>query len=101
LKNQLAEGKLNPRDAKINLAKIFVERFHSKKDAEASATEFLEIFSNKGVPTDIPEWKTPAVSDIWICKLMVDAGVSLTTSEARRLVEGGGVERDGTKVSDS
>jgi tyrosyl-tRNA synthetase len=101
LKNKMSQGKMNPRDVKVNLAKTFVERFHSKEQADGAAQEFTEIFSNKGMPTDIPEWKTSSVNDVWICKLMVDAGVAASTSEAKRLVEGGGVERDGEKISDS
>ncbi|MDZ4676421.1 MAG: tyrosine--tRNA ligase [Oligoflexia bacterium] len=101
LKDKMSQKKLNPRDVKIELAKQFVERFHSKDEAEKSKQEFFEIFSNKGIPTDIPEWKTSPVSDIWVCKLMVDAGLTTTTSEAKRLVEGGGVERDGEKITDS
>jgi tyrosyl-tRNA synthetase len=101
LKTEMATGKKNPRDVKIDLAYQFVERFLSREAAEAAKKEFFEIFSNKGLPTDIPEWVTGSLNDIWICKLLVDAGLSTSTSEAKRLVEGGGVERDGEKVTDS
>jgi tyrosyl-tRNA synthetase len=101
LKSEMKDGKLNPRDVKIELAKQFVERFHSKDLAEKAKLEFFEIFSNKGVPTDIPEWKTTPQEEIWICKLLNDAGLTATTSEGKRLVEGGGVEMDGKKIQDS
>jgi tyrosyl-tRNA synthetase len=93
--------KTNPRDVKVNLAKEFVARFHSKEEAEKQAQNFFDVFSNKGVPTDIAEFKVPASEEIWICKLLVDAGAAASTSEARRLVEGGGVTRDGEKIADS
>jgi len=101
LKNEMKSEKLNPRDVKVELGRLLVERFHSKEIAEKAKAEFFEIFSNKGVPSDIPEWKTAPIADLWICKLMVDAGVCASTSEAKRLVEGGGVERDGEKIPDS
>ena len=101
IKDEMAQGKRNPRDVKIELASTFVERFHSKEDAEKAKQEFFEIFSNKGTPTDIPEWSTAPQKDLWICKLLVDSGVAVSTSEGKRLVEGGGVERDGEKIKDS
>jgi len=101
LKAEMASGKRNPRDVKIDLAFQFVERFHSKADAEKAKAEFFEVFSNKGMPSDIPEFKTTPQKDLWICKLLHDAGLTATTSEAKRLVEGGGVEWDSKKIQDS
>ena len=101
LKTKMSQGSLNPRDVKVDLGKILVERFHSKDQAEKAAQEFFEVFSQKGVPSEISEFAVKPVADIWICKLMVDAGVASTTSDAKRLVDGGGVEKDGTKLTDS
>ncbi len=101
LKSKMSMGMLNPRDVKATLAKTFVERFHSHEAAVAAAAEFTEIFSKKGLPTDIAEFAASPMSEIWICKLMVDAGLTVSTSEAKRLVEGGGVEKDSLKVTDS
>jgi tyrosyl-tRNA synthetase len=100
LRNRMKAGSLNPRDVKVALAKIFVERFHSKEAAVRAETEFKEIFANKGVPNEIPEWATAAASGVLICKLMVEAGLSASNSEARRLIEGGGVEFEGVRVTD-
>jgi len=101
LKGEMSQGLRNPRDVKVDLACQFVERFHSKDDAEREKKNFFEVFSNKGIPTDLPDWGTHPQNNVWICKLLVDSGLSSTTSEAKRLVEGGGVERDGEKVHDS
>jgi tyrosyl-tRNA synthetase len=97
----MSSGELNPRDAKVRLAKIFVERFHSSDAAEIAEKEFVEIFSKKGLPDEIAEKAVEPSHELWICKLMVDIGLSQSTSEARRLVEGGGVEMDGKKISDA
>lgn len=101
LQRQMSSGELNPRDAKVRLAKIFVERFHSSDAAESAEKEFVEIFSKKGLPDEIAEKAVEPSHELWICKLMVDIGLSQSTSEARRLVEGGGVEMDGKKISDA
>jgi tyrosyl-tRNA synthetase len=101
IRSEMSEGKRNPRDVKIELAKIFVSRFHTPELADVASVEFFSVFSQKGMPSEIADWVTTPANEIWICKLMVDAGLALTTSEAKRLVDGGGVERDSIKMTDS
>ncbi|MCC6277337.1 MAG: tyrosine--tRNA ligase [Oligoflexia bacterium] len=101
LKSDMSSGKTNPRDVKVRLAKEFVTRYHSAEAAEKEAQSFFEVFSNKGMPSDIQEWRTSPMNEIWICKLLVEVGAAQSTSEAKRLVEGGGVTRDGEKIVDS
>jgi tyrosyl-tRNA synthetase len=100
IKNKMKEGNLNPRDVKIDLAKIFVERFHSKDAAESASKEFFEVFAQKGLPSEIADFEIMPSPEVWICKLMMDSGLSATTSEARRLIDGGGVEVEGVKIKD-
>jgi len=102
LKSQMGSGKLNPRDAKMRLGEILVERFHSKNEAEKARQEFIEVFSNKGRPSDIPEVRMKAsIEPVWICKILVDAGCAPSTSEAKRLVQGGAVEKEDQKIQDA
>lgn len=100
LKHDLKSGKKHPRDVKVNLAKFFVDRFHGAGNGAKAEAEFNEIFVNKGVPDEIPEVKVAAIAEIWICRLMADAQLAPSTSEAKRLIQGGAVELDGAKVSD-
>ena len=44
--------------------------------------------------------KTVAGGVAGVCKLMVDVGLATTNSEARRLIEGNAVEREGEMVTD-
>ncbi|MCB0414543.1 MAG: tyrosine--tRNA ligase [Bdellovibrionales bacterium] len=100
LKVDLSSGKLHPRQAKVNLAKFFVSRFHSPEDADSAEQEFNRIFVSKGLPDEIPEKIIEAQDDIWICALISQIELASSNSEARRLIKGGAVEFKGEKVKD-
>lgn len=101
LKDDLKTKKRHPREVKVALAKILIARFHSQAAAEAAEAEFNRVFVDKGLPDEVPEYKISAVAEpLWICKLMNQAGLAPSTSEARRLIQGRAVEIDGKKVED-
>jgi tyrosyl-tRNA synthetase len=100
LKTDMKSGKVHPKKVKVDLAKTLVTRFHSKEAAEKSEKEFEEIFVNKGLPTDIPEFKLPSGDALGICQFMTNIGLTTSNSEARRLIEGKAVEFNGTKKTD-
>jgi tyrosyl-tRNA synthetase len=100
LKQDLIEGQKHPRDAKVELGHFFVSRFHGKQEADQAIEEFNRMFKEKGLPDDMPEKEMAAEGDVWICHLLKDAGLSGSTSEARRLIQGRAVEWDGEKVED-
>jgi tyrosyl-tRNA synthetase len=100
----ILSGSMHPMDAKKRLAREIVTIYHSKEDAEAAQAEFEHVFSEREIPTDIEDIKVPtsAVKDgkVWIVRLLKDlAGFAPTNSEARRLIEQGGVTLDGEKVT--
>ena len=93
---------LNPRDVKVRLAKILVARFHDDKAADAAEEEFTRIFSNKGLPDAMPEFSIPSsklASEIDIPTFLKEYDLVPSTSEARRLIQGGGVEVNSTRVT--
>lgn len=99
LKKDISAGKKHPRDVKVNLAKLFVTRFHGAQAAQQAEEEFNRIFKQGGLPDEMPEhFVAPEV--VWICHLLTKIGLSSSNSEARRLIEGGAVEARGEKVSD-
>lgn len=100
LKGDLKSGAKHPRDVKVALGKFFVDRFHGDGAGDKAVAEFNEIFVNKGTPDDIPEVTVDATAEIWVCRLLADLALAASTSEAKRLVLGGGVEIDGTKITD-
>jgi len=88
----LKAGK-NPRDYKMKLAYELVRFYHSENDAKRAADEFTKVFAKKQKPTNIPTVKikyghypTP--------ELLVELKLAKSKSDARRLVEQGGVRVD-------
>jgi tyrosyl-tRNA synthetase len=100
LKTDVAEKRKHPRVVKVNLAKTLVARFHSQSAAQAAEDEFNRIFVDKGMPDQIEEFKTTAQS-IGLVQLMTLAGMTPSNGEATRLIQGGGVQIDQQKISDT
>ena len=102
--NQLLDVHTHPRAAKVALAKAIVRRYYDSKVSEAAAAEFDRIFKEHELPDKIPavEISGSELTDgkIWIAKLIVLCGFSTTNSEARRLVQQGGVSINNDSVND-
>jgi len=99
LKNSINEQVANPRDIKARLAKRIVTRFHSKKEALKAEKEFNKVFRDKEKPSDIPEIKV-ANDSVLLVDLITENKLAPSKSEARRLIEQGGVKLDDKKVTD-
>ncbi|MEW6574041.1 MAG: tyrosine--tRNA ligase [Bacillota bacterium] len=100
----LRDGSIHPRDAKMRLAREVVSQFHSVKAAEKAEAEFVRVFRERELPSDIPEYVVPKemVEDglVYLPRLLVSTGLVPSTSEARRLITQGGVYLNEVKVSD-
>ncbi len=92
------EGGRNPKDAKVMLAKEITARFHSATAAEAAEQDFIRR-SQGGVPDEIPEVQLQG-APMGIGALLKAASLAPSTSEANRLIDGGGVRIDSQVVSD-
>jgi len=92
------EAGANPRDAKVALAQEITARFHSAQAADAALQDFVNR-SKGGVPDEIPE-VTLAGAPLGIGALLKQAGLAPSSSEANRLIDGGGVRVDSSVVSD-
>jgi tyrosyl-tRNA synthetase len=97
LKKEVEAGR-NPKDAKVMLAKEITARFHSAAAADAAEQDFNNR-SKGGIPDDIPEVSLSG-APLGIGALLKQAGLAPSTSEANRLIDGGGVRVDGGVVSD-
>ena len=95
------EGGRNPKDAKVMLAKEITARFHSAAAADAAEQDFINR-SKGGVPDEIPEVSLALAggAPLGIGALLKAAGLAPSTTEAGRLIEGGGVRVDSCVVSD-
>ncbi len=98
-------GVTHPRAAKERLAVEIVSTFHSHADAAAAAADFKRRFSDGLLPASIEEVPVAPgqiqAGKIGILNLIKTAGFAASTSEARRLVEGGGVLLAGNRITDS
>ncbi|HRL35252.1 MAG TPA: tyrosine--tRNA ligase [Ottowia beijingensis] len=100
LQAEVAAGR-NPKDAKVMLAKEITARFHSAAAADAAEADFTNR-SKGGVPDEIPEVSLAAGEGgaLGIGLVLKQSGLAPSTSEANRLIDGGGVRVDSGVVSD-
>lgn len=99
LKKMLTEGGMNPRDAKARVAHWVVRTFYDEKKASVAEREFEKVFQTKELPSDIPVHHVGG-KEIGIVDLLVETKLATSKSEARRLVEQGGVHLGDSTVSD-
>jgi tyrosyl-tRNA synthetase len=92
------DGGRNPKDAKVLLAKEITARFHDARAADAAEQDFVNR-SKGGVPDEIPDVAL-AGAPLGIAQLLKQANLAPSTSEANRLIEGGGVRVDSSVVAD-
>ena len=85
----IAERPLNPRDVKMRMAREIVSEFHNPREAQEAEEAFVSQFSERALPTNIPEFQLEKPMDI--VTLMVDAKLAKSKGEARRLIQQGGV----------
>jgi len=81
----------NPRDQKARLAFEIVKLYWGEKEAQNAKEEFDKVFRNKELPLNIPDFQTDKKNYL-ILDLLCDTKLSSSKKEAKRLVEGGGVE---------
>lgn len=95
IKEELNSETLHPRDAKMLLGKTIVEMYHGSEAAVAAEQHFISIFQQHTLPDDIPsvEWKGDET--ILITDLLVKLELQSSKSEARRMIQNGGVRIDG------
>jgi tyrosyl-tRNA synthetase len=80
----------NPKDIKMELAKEIIKIYHSEREARDAQEEFLKVFSKKEKPTDVEEFKV-SKKEISLVELLSETKLAKSNSDARRLIEQGGV----------
>ena len=95
----LAEGTLHPMDAKKRLAREIVSAFHGDEAAARAAAHFARVFQAGRLPAHMPVHPLD-VPETNVIDLLVEAGLTHSKSEARRLVQQGGVRLDGEQIVD-
>jgi len=92
---ELKAGKINPRDIKMSLALEITKMFWSEQEAQDAKTYFISVFQKKDIPDDMPVAK---VAGMMIMEALVESKLAESRTDARRLIEQGGVKVDGKLV---
>lgn len=85
---QLAQGEINPRDLKEILALEITKLYHGEDGAKEGQQYFQTVFRDKALPEEIPEVKVTSAN---IVDVLLETGLVESKSEARRVIEQGGV----------
>ncbi len=99
LRVELASPHTNPRDLKMQLAREIVSLYHGPAQATRAEAAFVAQFQKGQLPLDIKERKMAASYKTGILAVM-DTGLVASNSEARRLIDQGGVRIDQTVIDD-
>jgi tyrosyl-tRNA synthetase len=93
----------NPMEHKSRLARDIVAQFHGEAAADSASAQFTRVFSRGEQPDSVPEYAIHFANEVEqadIIALLTASGVVSSKAEARRLVQQGAVEADGSRVSD-
>ena len=96
LKRKCQDG-MNPRDAKIELGREIVERYHGAEAAKLAVDNFINQFAKGAIPDEMDEYTLDFVS---LPNLLKDANLCASTSEAMRMIKQNAVKVDGNVISD-
>ncbi|MHB1126452.1 MAG: tyrosine--tRNA ligase [Bacillota bacterium] len=103
IKEELQDCSVNPRDIKMRLARTIVSQYHGQQAALAAEEEFKQVFQRGSLPDEIPEvhlepslWEE---NPVWLPKILLAAGLTGSTSEARRLLQQGAIKINGEKAT--
>ncbi|OGL29382.1 tyrosine--tRNA ligase [Candidatus Saccharibacteria bacterium RIFCSPHIGHO2_02_FULL_47_12] len=100
--NKMLEDGTNPRDVKLRLGREIVGMYHGPAASEVAQEEWEKQFSHGEIPTDMPYYKTKQREQSTFSLLTVAFPERiLSLSEARRLVEQGGVKLNNKVITDS
>ncbi len=91
IETSLKSGSLHPRDAKAELAREIVQLYHGKDASQKAEAHFNTLFRDKGIPDEIQKFYV-SQKQIDVVTLLATTGMTGSKSEARRLIEQGGVK---------
>lgn len=101
MKEEMEAGR-NPRDIKLQLARIITELYHGKEGSDIGENYFETVFRDGQVPENMPEvFLTKEMETLLdIVPLLLENKMVASGSEFRRLIKQGGVTLNGDKILD-
>lgn len=104
VRSALAGGEMNPRDAKMRLAREITTLYHGGAAAGRAEERFVRVHRMKELPDALPSFAVPedcrAGNGVDMARLLARAGLAASTSEARRLLMQGAVRVNGAKLGE-
>jgi tyrosyl-tRNA synthetase len=101
LRKGIKAHEIHPMDAKKQLGREIVARYHGAAAAEQAEEHFVKRFRDNQTPDEMPEVDVvPEGSTMLLCKVLAKAGVVTSNGEGRRAIQQGGVKVNGEKVTD-
>ncbi len=98
LETGMAEGRLNPRDVKMKLAREIVEIYHGAEAAARAEEHFVRVFQQRDIPDEMPEYRLQEGETV--LQVLRNANMVGSNSEGRRLIQQKAVRLDGEVLSD-
>jgi len=98
IEGAMRSGQLHPMEAKKRLAWEIVEVFHGSEAADEAAEHFQRVHQQREFPTGMPEFTLSEPMNI--VDILSGSGLATSGSQARRLIQQGGVRLDGERVED-
>ncbi len=96
MERALQSASVNPRDLKMRLGREIAAQFHGADAARDAEAEFVKVFQQRELPTDMPTFTMQSAMPI--IDLIMAANLAPSRSEARRLVQQGGVKLNDQKI---
>jgi tyrosyl-tRNA synthetase len=98
LEAELGAGTLHPNALKRRLAREIVATYHPQGAAEDAEEAFDRVFKQHQAPEEVNEIAVDLPDEVHLPWLLTELGLASSTSEGRRLIDGGGVRVDGLSV---
>jgi tyrosyl-tRNA synthetase len=91
---------VDPMEWKLELARRITARWHGEEGAHVGEAHFTRVVRRHEAPDEVPELAIDADDPVHLPKLIAEAGFVGSTSEARRLIDQGGVKLNGEPVTE-
>ncbi len=98
MNQDLKGGTLNPRDAKLRLAKDIVRMYHDGAAADEAEQYFIDTFSKRLMPEEVAPLRVTIGSRL--IDVIAESGLAESRGDAKRKLEQGGVELAGERITD-
>jgi tyrosyl-tRNA synthetase len=95
---EIETGRQHPRDVKMRLASTITATMHGAAAAAQAEAHFVAVFQQRELPSELPSHRL--AGPVKVADLMAELGLVRSKSEARRLIQQGGVRLDEERIRD-